>query len=186
MELRRVLADAQGGCDLLVPEAARDETQHVELAIGKGVRPARLGGRPRQLGDDPGGRRRRDRRFPASDRLDHRSQLGGLEVLEQIATGTDLDGLEQVVLVLTDGEHDDPRVRLGEGDATCRLEAAASRHPDIHEHEVGLEPGRERDRLLPVTRRADHVVAPRSQERGDAVTEERVVVGQEDAHQERT
>ena len=44
----------------------------------------------------------RDGRLAPPDRLEHRAELGRLEVLEQVALGAGLDRREQVVLVLAD------------------------------------------------------------------------------------
>ena len=40
-------------------------------------------------------------------RAEHVEQLLGAQVLEQVAVGAEPDGVEEVVVLLGDGEHDD-------------------------------------------------------------------------------
>ena len=101
----------------------------------------------REMADDPGGGGRGDRRLAPGDRLDHGPQLGGLEILEEVAAGSGPDGGEEVLLVLAHGEHHDRRLGPGRGDRAGRLDAGHPGHPDVHEHQVGLEPEDQRDRL---------------------------------------
>ena len=177
--------DPELGGDLLVPPAGRDEAEDLELARRQAVgrRLAGRGPQARQVADDPGRGRRRDGGLAARDGLDHRPKLGRLEVLEQVAAGPCLDRGEQVLLVLADGEHHDRRLRPGRGDRPGRLDAGHPRHPDVHQDEVGLEPGDQLDGLAAVRGVTDHVMAPGLEQRRDPVTEQGVVVGQHDPHQ---
>jgi hypothetical protein len=77
------------------------------------------------------------------------------DVLEQIAAGTRPDGLEQVLFLVADRQHDDLGARgcLFHGPA-C-LDAAALGHPDVHQHHIGQRLGGLQLRLGPVARLAD-------------------------------
>ena len=94
----------------LLRSPAVTSAEDVELAVGQ-ARALDVGAdsaaRAGELADDPERRRGRDRGLAPGDRLEHRPQLSRLEVLEQVAAGAGLDRLEQVVLVLGHGEHDD-------------------------------------------------------------------------------
>ena len=57
------------------------------------------------------------------------------------------------------------------------------RHPDVEQHELGLRPAHEREDLRPGLRLADDLeVAVRLERAPDAVEDEPVVVGDQDAH----
>ena len=177
--------------DLLVAQAASHEREDVELALRQPVRAARLAGRlgtrrhafaAPELLDDPDGRRRRDRGLAAPDALEHGPQLRRLEVLEQVALGAGLDRLEEVVLVLGDGQDDDGDLRPGGLDARRRGKPGTARHPDVHEHEIGLDVRRQRDRLVLAAGEPDHLMAPGTDERRDTVAEQGMVVDDQDPH----
>ena len=194
MELDGVLADPELGRDLLVAQAARHEREDIELALGQPIRIRPAGAAPRhrvealpatELLDDPDRRRRTDRGLAATDRLEHGPQLRRLEVLEQVALGTGLDRLEEVILVLGDGEDDDGDRRLGRLDPRRRREPGPARHADVHEHQVRPDLGGQRDRLVLAAGEPHDIVAPRPDERRDPVAEEGVVVGDEDPHRGR-
>ena len=97
-----------------------------------------------KVADDPGGGGGRDGRVTTGHRVDHRPQLGRLEVLEQVAACTGPDRREQVLLVLADGEHHDRGLRADGGDRPGRLDPAHPRHPHVHQDQVGFEPDHER------------------------------------------
>ena len=57
-----------------------------------------------------------------------------------------------------------------------------ARHAQVHEHDVGVVAGRERDRLLPVGRRADQLDAvEQTEQRAEALAHDALVVGEQDA-----
>ena len=71
---------------------------------------------------------------------------------------------------------------LGGLDARRRREPGAARHPDVHEHQVRLDLGGQRHRLVLAAGEPHDLVTPRPDERRDPVAEEGVVVGDEDPH----
>ncbi len=141
------------------------QPEDLDLALGQpvGVGRSAVGGPSRgdplateELVDDPGSRGRGDRRLAPADRLEHRPELGRLEVLQEVALGARLDRLEQVVLVLADGQDDDRDRRPGGLDPARSPRGPSHRHPDVHQDEVRLEPRRPgrrpRRRSTPVPR----------------------------------
>ena len=125
----------------------------------------------------------RDGRLASLDRLEHRSELRRLEVLEQVALGAGLDRLEQVVLVLGHGQDHDRgrRVRA----ALIRDVAASPEPPGIRTSmstRSGSTSAASATASALAAGEADDLVAPRPDERGDPVAEERVIVGDEDPH----
>ena len=144
--LDRALGDRQLVGDLLVGHAGGDELEDLGLAAGQdGV----LGRRRRlaadgdpagaqcleELGRDRGG----DRRLAAHHAADVLEQLLRADVLEQVAVGAGLDRLEQVVVVLGHGEHDDRRPDAGGADGGHAVHARGDGHVHVHDHEIGME-----------------------------------------------
>src|SRR6185437_9283874 len=113
---------------------------------------------------------------------DGAGELGGGQVLEQVAGGAGPQRLHDVLLVVERGQHHhlaggqlpaDPRGRLG---------AVAPGHADVHQDHVRLQSDRPLDRLLTVAGGAHHVYAGLDAQQGrDPVADELLVVGHQDA-----
>jgi hypothetical protein len=89
--------------------------------------------------------------------VDGGGHVVGRLLLEEVAVGAGLDGLEEVVLLLGDGQHHDPDGRYAGPDVPGGVDAVAARHADVHEDHVRdqlLHPG---DGLLAVARFGDHI-----------------------------
>ena len=67
-------------------------------------------------------------------------------------------------------------------DLTGRTQPAAAGHGHVHQHDVGPQPHGEVHRRHAVLGLADHLVAPRAEQGCEPVTEQRVVVGEQDPH----
>jgi len=102
--------------------------------------------------------------------------------LQQEAAGARAERLVDV-LVEVEGREDDDLRRRGRAVAQdpSRLEPVQPRHPDVHQHDVGLQVASELDRLGAVARLADHLdVRFRLEDQPEAGADERLVVGEQD------
>src|SRR6266511_2673802 len=137
-----VLGDVELLGDVAVVVALGDELEDLHLAVGE-PRGGELlllvgsfdhGG---ELVEELGGHRRGDQRLALGDRADGVGDLLDGDLLEQVAVGAGLDGVVEVGLLVGDRQHED----LGVGDEVLdglgRLDAAAPRHADVHQHHVG-------------------------------------------------
>ncbi|GAA3131097.1 hypothetical protein GCM10020001_061500 [Nonomuraea salmonea] len=118
----------------------------------------------------------------------HAPHRGGyvvdLDVLQQVAGGSRLDGLEEVLFLVAHREHDDPGARDGGLDALRGLDAVLPGHAHVHERDVGHEAIGQFDRLLPVARLTDHLdVRLRGQRQCQAPPDQLVIV--HDQHADR-
>ena len=105
-------------------------------------------------------------------------QLLGRRGLHQVADRTGGHRVEQVALGLRHGQHHDPGLlaaRLGD------LDAAAARHVEVADDEVGLRAGDHGDGLVGVAGLADDVEVA-AQVGAHPAAPDRVVVGQHHAH----
>ena len=103
--------------------------------------------------------------------------LGGT-VLEDVAVGSDIDALGQIVLVVIHGEEHDLGIRAFLANQARGLEAAHAGHTDVHEDNVGPHLLRQRDGIERVAGFADHFNVGFGGEQGpDALPEQRVIVG---------
>jgi len=93
----------------------------------------------------------------AADGADRAGHLVERDVLEQVAAGPGPDRLEQVVFLVADRQHDDLRARRDFLGRPARLDAAALRHPDVHEHHIGQRLAGHGHCLGPVAGLADDV-----------------------------
>ena len=67
-------------------------------------------------------------------------------------------------------------------DPACGLEAVDAGHLDVHQHDIGLQPLRDRDGLLPVACLADDLdVVLGLEDQPEAGAHQRLVVGEDDA-----
>jgi hypothetical protein len=141
--LDRLRADVQLRRDHRVVVAGRDQLQDVELAFGqlgadrvRGLRRDR--GRPhllQHLPRDRGG----DERFPDGCRDDAADELVDRRVLEQVAARAGEDGVEHVVVLVGDGQHQHARERREAVDLADRLDPGHAGHVQVHHDDVGGE-----------------------------------------------
>ena len=165
MVLDRVLRDEQLLGDVAVVHAARDQLEHLHLAVGELGRGDVLGalflrvalGQRGELGEQLARHRGVDQRLAAVHRPDRLGHLVQRDVLQQIAAGAGPDRLEQVLFLVADRQHHDLRARRDVLGGAARLDATALRHPDVHEHDVGQRLPGHGYRLGAVARLPDQV-----------------------------
>ncbi len=190
MGLDRLLGDHQLSGDLQVRQPARDECEHLRLALGEigdpllEPGPARPVRHPGELLDQQFGQVRREQRLPAGHHPDRVGEFGRRGVLEQEPGGPGAQCLEDVLVQVERGQHQDLRIRGAAGarlgDAARRLDAAQPRHPHVHQHDVGRQLGGALHRLQPVDRLTGHGdVRLRVQQHGEALADHLLVVGQQ-------
>jgi hypothetical protein len=108
------------------------------------------------------------------DRVGHLIQR---DVLQQVAAGARPDRLEQVLFLVADRQHHDLRARRDLLGRPARLDAAALRHPDVHEHDIGQRFAGHGHRLGPVARLSDHVnVVLLGEDHLQAAAEQRMII----------
>ena len=91
-----------------------------------------------------------ERCVAARRRLDRLHELGGLDVLQQIAGGPGVDRLENSLAVRERRQDDDGDFGLLGLDPPRCLDAVDHRHLEVHEHDIRPLAGAERDRALAV------------------------------------
>ena len=102
-------------------------------------------------------------------------------VLRQVAEGACLQGIEDRAVVGIGRQHHDPRVRARLTQALGRLDPVATRHPQVHEDDVGAQPLRPGNGLVPVGSGADHLHGgDQVDERGESVSHDALVVRYQD------
>jgi hypothetical protein len=145
-----------------VGEARRHLFKHLVLTLGElGQQP--LGGREGlgpagELGDQAAGDARRQQRLAAGDDPDRVEQLLRRGVLEHESAGPAAQRLEDVLVLVEGGHHEDPGQRRLDRrrDDLGGLQPVHDRHADVHQHDVGPQRPRLADRLDPVAGLADH------------------------------
>jgi hypothetical protein len=112
-----------------------------------------------------------EERVAACDGSNGVGELGGRCVLEHEATGARRERLEDVFVEVEGRQHEDTGGVLAPRDQSARgLDAVHARHPDIHDHDVGLELSRPGEGLLAVGSLADHLeIVLRVEHRTEAV-----------------
>ena len=136
----------------------------------------------RELDQEFAGQGGRQRWLAASDALQQPKELVGGKVLEEVPLGAALDRLEQVRVFFRSGQDDHFDVGLLGADEPSRGQAIELGHVQVHEHDVRTEPSRLVDRFASVAGFAGDVDAARLEHAAQSVAEQRVVVGDQNAH----
>ena len=140
-------------------------------------------GRAGELLDQPARHRGRQQRLAGGHDADCVDELLGRRVLQEEAAGAGAQRLEDVVVLLEGRQDQHPRARRARPRPAGRLEPAAARHLDVHQHHVGPEAPGDLDGLLAVAGLArDLEVLLGSQDQLEAGPHQGLVVGQDDAH----
>ena len=122
-----------------------------------------------------------DQELAEGDAADDRDEVVGPDILEDERRRAGLDRVEQRVLVLVDGEHDDPGRRQLALDPLGRLDAAGRRQREVHEDDVGRRLERAIDRAARVVGLADDLeVRLAAEDVGDPDPEQGMVVDDQD------
>ena len=87
-----------------------------------------------------------------ADRID---QLFRRSVFEHEPACTGAQRRMDIVVEVERGQHHHPGVGVAFADRAARLDAVQDRHPDIHQHDVGVRASSELDGRCPVGRLAD-------------------------------
>jgi hypothetical protein len=112
-----------------------------------------------ELRDQPPGDPGREQRLTRGDDTHSLEQLRRAGVLHQEAAGAQPQRLEDVLIEVERGEHDDPHVRepVVLRDLARGGEAVHARHADVHQHDVGAQLPRQPHCRLAIGRLADHL-----------------------------
>ena len=111
---------------------------------------------------------------------DRAHELGGLDVLEQVAGGARAQRREELVVVAEAGQHDHPRA--GAPQALERADAVEPRHHEVEQDHVRVGARGGVDGGLAVAGLGDDLdVVLEVEERAQALAHDRVVVGEQDA-----
>ncbi len=179
----RTFCKIQFAGNLLIGEAACDEPQQVQFALGQ---PGHVGGGARvshaaELVQQLGHQLRLEDRLPARDGTDRLDHLAGVATLEQVAIGTGTDGADDLYILTEHRQHHDAQVgellaqQLGSGDAVH------VGHRDIQQHHVWPMLTRHLDRRCSVAGLSDNADIRLELQKGtQCLPKQHVVVGQED------
>ena len=184
VRLDRRVADHEVGSDLRVRAPAREQQQHLALALGELLQTGRAVGlahrRPAgELGDHRARHRRSEQRGAACDDADRVEQLLGRRVLEHEAAGTGAQRVEHVLVQAERREHQHPHVVAQRRDDAARgLDAVELGHADVEHGDVRLAGPRGIDGLQAVSRLRDHgQVGLGLDDLAQAPTDQRLIVG---------
>jgi hypothetical protein len=97
-------------------------------------------GRSRSRSNQPGGGVRAEDGVSVGDRADRVDDALGWIGLDHEADGSRLKGVVDVFLDAVRGEHADPGSRSAGDEAAGGLDAVELGHPDVHQHDVRVEP----------------------------------------------
>ena len=119
------------------------------------------------------------RRLAAGDGLDGGEDLVGPRVLGQVAARAGAQRAEHTRIVGVGGQRD--RAGAAGGQPPDRLDAVHPRHPQVHQHDIRVVLGGERERLLAVGR-GGHQLDPVEQpeQRAQALAHDALVIGEQD------
>ena len=149
MVLDGLFADREGVGYLLVGHALGDVVQDLYLARREGRKDRRgflaVDGKLAELLEDTAGDGRLgkdlvvDQVLSGRDAADDRNQVIRGHVLEDEGGRACLYRVKERVLVLVDGQNDDPRRRQLALDSLCRLDATGRRQREVHQDDIGRQ-----------------------------------------------
>jgi signal transduction histidine kinase len=179
-----VLRDEEPLGDLVRREVLLEQQQHLDLPSGEHacdvLRDAVRASSFADTVHEPARDAAREGRVSAGDAAEERRDLLGRLRLQEVARGACANRGEEVLLGVRRGEHDDLALRGALADQRKSREPVHARHREVEEHDVGLERACLGDGLASVLRLADHVEALLSEQAGERVPRQRVVVDDED------
>src|SRR4051812_46701135 len=183
--LHGALADGEPFADRLVRAALGDQREHLTLARRQRLQQASLGRIPQQPRHDLG----IEGGAAGGDAPERTGEVGGGRhaVLEQVPEamrrlGEDL-GRHADLDVL--GEQHDAHARMTAADLVRGLDALVGlgrRHADVDDGQIGLVEVDRREQLIAGRRLGDDVDSLAAHEGHDALSQQRAVVGDHDAH----
>lgn len=185
MRAHRVLGDVQPGRDLVCAQMLVQQQEHLDLA-GRKLSRDLLGHAAEAAAfantiEQPAGDRAREGSFAAGDASQERRDALGRLALQEVAGRPGADRLEQVLLCPGGREYDDLAVGRRLANVGQRGQPVHARHRQVEQDQLRAEPTGLDDSLLAVGRLPDDVEAVLLQERGEGLTRERVIVGDQDA-----
>jgi hypothetical protein len=189
MDLDGSLGQMELGGDLAVGPAGGDEGEDGLFPVGEPgeqvlllALPARVGDERQELPDQPACRGGGEGRLAGLDGTDRAEQIGGRRVLEQKSAGTGLERGEHVLVEVEGGQDEHPGRGGGGADLGRCLDAVHAGHPDVHQHQVGVQGRGHGDGRGAVGCLADHLdVGLGLQDQPEAHPKQCLVVGEQDA-----
>ncbi len=128
---------------------------------------------------DAGDQSWRERRLALAQRQQQGAQVVALQAFEQVARRPQFDRLEQVRVVVRDGQHHHLDVGQGGFDRTGGFQAVAAWHLHVHQNDIRLEGMGLRLRVVTVAGCADHLKAAHGQQVVQPLEEQIVVIDQQ-------
>src|SRR5215218_6114235 len=172
------LAYLEAPRDDLVGQPLRHHHQHLLLAWRQLDRRTRLA----PLGEQLARGSRRKRRLAGRGGVYAAQELLRLRVLEEVAGGAGVEGVEDPRAIGERGEHHHLHLLPGSLDAASRLDPVEARHLEVHEDHVGVRVEGKLDALCSVGRDSDQRDVLRLlQELGEPGPQDRMVVDHEHA-----
>jgi hypothetical protein len=130
-----VRAQRQRLRDLLLRLRVDEKLEDLALPIREAVMGPGAG-EPGERAEHLPGDERVHRRPASQHRFDRRNDLVARAGLEQVAGRAGAEGLEDVVVILVDRQHDDLRDGRDRVDAADAFDAAHARQAEVHQHHV--------------------------------------------------
>ena len=167
----------------------RDQGHYFPFPVGQGFHPdggQSVRGPGDELADQTAGDRGGEQGVPARDHAQRLQQLGRLGVLEQESARARPQGLEDVLVQPEIREDHDAHIvePLVGDDLPGGFQPVQDGHLDVHQRDVRVVLGRQRDRLPPVSGLGDDLdVVFRLEQRADAAADQHLIVGQQDPDQ---
>src|SRR5262249_34980213 len=133
-----VLAEHEAACDVPIAVALSDQLEDLALALGKFRELGRGEGPPggREVLHDTRGDGRPEYGPALADPADRAEYVGAVGVLEDVAPRTGTHGREDRRVILKHAHDQYAYARIRGQDPSGGLDAATSRHLNVHENEV--------------------------------------------------